>query len=89
MAIHASTEIIQDMKRTIQMTVTEIERIQENLDGAMRVTAEWDDQQGLEYQKLMKRMIQLTNSPKETLEQEMPKLSKLVQILEKYHNVHF
>ena len=77
MAIHASTEIIQDMKRTIQMTVTEIERIQENLDGAMRVTAEWDDQQGLEYQKLMKRMIQLTNSPKETLEQEMPKLGKL------------
>ena len=89
MAINASAEIISDMKKTLQLTVTEIERIQENLNGAMRVTAGWNDQQGEEYHKLMKRIVQLTDSPKDTLEHAMPKLDRLVQILDRYNNVHF
>ncbi len=89
MAIHTSTEIVQDMKHTLQLTVSEIQRVQENLEGAMRVTAGWEDAQGAEYHKLMKKIAQLTNSPKETLAWEIQKLEKLEHILDKYQNVHF
>ena len=89
MAINASSEIIRDMKKTLQLTVAEIQRMQENLNGAMRVTAGWNDRQGEEYHILMKRIAQLTNSPKETLENEIPKLEKLGQILDKYNSVRF
>lgn len=89
MAINTSTEIISDMKSTLQLTVSEIQRVQENLEGAMRVTAGWDDAQGAEYHKLMKRIAQLTNSPRETLEREISKLERLRRILDKYQNIHF
>ena len=89
MAIDASSEKIRDMKGTLQITVSEIENIQSNLIRVIGATAEWDDEQGNEYHRLMEKIAQLTNEPKETLEQEIPKLERLGQILDQYNQIHF
>lgn len=55
MAIKSSPEVVRDMKSTLQKTVTSIQGIQQNVKGAMRSSANWDDAQGKQYQSLMKR----------------------------------
>ncbi len=89
MAVNSSPEIIRDMKSTLQETVTSIQLIQQNVKGAMRSSANWDDEQGKQYQALMKRIAQLTQSPMETLNTAMPKLEKLAQALDEYEKVKF
>ena len=43
MAVNSSPEIIRDMKSTLQETVTSIQLIQQNVKGAMRSSANWDE----------------------------------------------
>lgn len=89
MAVNSSPEIIRDMKSTLQETVASIQLIQQNVKGAMRSSANWNDEQGKQYQALMKRIAQLTQSPMATLNTAMPKLEKLAQALDEYEKVKF
>ena len=88
MAIKSSPEVVRDMKSTLQKTVTSIQGIQQNVKGAMRSSANWDAQ-GKQYQSLMKKIAQLTQSPMATLNAAAPKLEKLAQSLDNYGKVKF
>ncbi len=89
MAIKSSPEVVRDMKSTLQKTVTSIQGIQQNVKGAMRSSTNWDDAQGRQYQALMKKIAQLTQSPMATLNAAAPKLEKLAQSLDNYGKVKF
>lgn len=89
MAIKSSPEIVRDMKGTLQKTVTSIQGIQQNVKGATRSSANWDDAQGQQYQALMKQIAQLTQAPMATLNAAVPKLEKLAQSLDNYEKVKF
>lgn len=89
MAIKSSPEVVRDMKSTLQKTVTSIQGIQQNVKGAMRSSANWDDAQGKQYQSLMKKIAQLTQSPMATLNAAAPRLEKLAQSLDNYGKVKF
>mgnify|MGYP003596702159 CR=1 FL=1 len=89
MAIKSSPEIVRDMKSTLQKTVASIQEIQQNVKGAMRSSANWDDGQGQQYQALMKQIAQLTQAPMTTLNSAVPKLEKLAQSLDNYGRVKF
>ena len=60
MGIKSSPEVVRDMKKTLQTTVKSIQGIQQNVKGAMRSSANWNDAQGQQYQALMKQIAQLT-----------------------------
>ena len=89
MAIKSSPEVVRDMKKTLQTTVKSIQGIQQNVNGAMRSSANWNDAQGQQYQALMKQIAQLTQAPMTTLNSAVPKLEKLAQSLDRYGNVKF
>lgn len=89
MAIKSSPEIVREMKGTLQRTVTSIQGIQQNVKGAMRSSANWDDAQGQRYQALMKQIAQLTQAPMATLSSAVPKLEKLAQTLDNYGKIKF
>ena len=89
MAIQSSPEIVRDMKKTLDSTVKSIQGIQQNLKGAMRSSANWNDAQGQQYQALMKKIGQLTQAPMTTLKSASPKLEKLAQALDNYGKVKF
>lgn len=89
MTIGSSSEIIRDMERTIQKTVKEIQITQTNVKSATRFSADWNDEQGKQYQELMKQIARLTDSPTSTLTAAIPKLEKLAQILDAYGKVKF
>ena len=89
MAINASSEIIRQMKMTLQRTTKEIERIQVNVRGSMKSSQNWNDAQGEQYRQVMQRIARLTESPSGTLRTAVPKLEKLAQILDAYGKVRF
>lgn len=89
MGIKSSPEVVRDMKKTLQITVKSIQGIQQNVKGAMRSSANWDDAQGQQYQELMKQIAQLTQAPVTTLNSAVPKLEKLAEALDKYVLVKF
>lgn len=89
MGIKSSPEIVRDMKKTLQSTVKSIQETQQNVKGAMRSSASWDDAQGQQYQALMKQIAQLTQAPMATLTSAVPKLEKLAQSLDNYSKVKF
>ena len=89
MAIKSSPEVVRDMKKTLQTTVKSSQGIQQNVNGAMRSSANWNDAQGQQYQALMKQIAQLTQAPMTTLNSAVPKLEKLAQSLDRYGNVKF
>ena len=89
MAIKSSPEVVRDMKSTIQKTVTSIQGIQQNVKGAMRSGASWNDAHGMQYQALMTRIAQLTQSPMATLIAAGPKLERLATALDRYGKVKF
>lgn len=89
MGIQSSPEVVRDMKKTIDGTVKSIQGIQQNIKGAMRANAEWNDAQGQEYQALMRKIAKLTETPMGTLQTASPKLEQLAKSLDKYKNVKF
>lgn len=89
MGIKSSPEVVRDMKKTLQTTVKSIQGIQQNVKGAMRSSANWNDAQGQQYQALMKQIAQLTQAPMTTLNSAIPKLEKLAQSLDNYGKVKF
>ena len=89
MGIKSSPEVVRDMTKTLQNTVKSIQGIQQNVKGAMRSSANWNDAQGQKYQALMKQIAQLTQAPMSTLNSAAPKLEKLAQSLDNYNKVKF
>lgn len=89
MAIRSSPEVVRDMKKTLQKAATSIQGIQQNVKGAMRSSANWNDAKGQQYQALMKQIAQLTQAPMTTLNAAVPKLEKLAQALDNYGKVKF
>jgi uncharacterized protein YukE len=89
MAIKSSPQVVRDMESTLQKTVKSIQGIQQNVKGAIRSSANWNDAQGQEYQLLMKQIAQLTKTPMDMLDSAIPKLEKLAQSLDNYEKVKF
>lgn len=89
MAIKSSSKTVREMKATLQKTTKEIEGIRVKVQSASNKSADWDDAQGKQYQALMKRIAQLTQSPMATLNAAVPKLEKLAVALEKYERTKF
>lgn len=89
MAIQSSPEVVRQMKSSLQKTVRSIQDTQNRVKSAMNSSSAWNDAQGQQYQSLMKRIAQLTESPVATLNAALPKLEKLAQSLDRYNQVHF
>lgn len=89
MAIKASTKAISDMKMTAQAAIKDINAVQNELINTVNSVSGWDDEQGQQYRQLMRKIAQLTNTPKQTLSNAIPKLDHLIQMLEAYNKVKF
>lgn len=89
MGIKSSPETVRDMKNTLSNTVKDIQDIQKSIATAISATSGWNDAQGQQYQALMKKISQLTQTPITTLNAAIPKLEKLAQSLDNYKKVKF
>lgn len=89
MAISASAKTVQDMKVTLQRTIKEINEVQDGLRGTVQSANSWTDAQGQEYRELMKKIVKLTETPKRTLIESVPKLERMTQALQEYEKVRF
>jgi methyl-accepting chemotaxis protein len=89
MAVKASPETIREMKKSIQNTVKDIQRISSGIRSGVRATASWDDAQAAQFNTLMQQIARLTETPVDTLNAAVPKLEKLAQSLDQYKQVKF
>ena len=89
MAIKASTKVISDMKMTAQAAIKDINAVQNELINTVNSVSGWNDEQGQQYRQLMRKIAQLTNTPKQTLSNAIPKLDHLIQMVEAYSKVKF
>lgn len=89
MAIKASTKAISDMKMTAQAAIKDINAVQNELINTVNSVSGWNDEQGQQYRQLMRKIAQLTNTPKQTLSNAIPKLDHLIQMVEAYSKVKF
>lgn len=89
MAIKASTKAISDMKETAQAAIRDINAVQGELKNTANLVSGWNDNQGQQYRDLMRKIAQLTNTPKQALSNAIPKLDHLIQMLEAYSKVRF
>lgn len=89
MAVQASAQVVREMKGTIQKSMKEIQGIQQNIGGAVKATANWNDAQGEQYRALMQKIAKLTQTPVSTLNSSAKKLEKLAVSLDNYSKVKF
>lgn len=89
MAVKASPETIRAMKKDIQNTINDIQRISAVIRQGVGATSSWDDAKAAEFRSLMQRIAALTEAPVDTLRAAVPKLEKLAQSLDQYNSVRF
>lgn len=89
MAVKASPEAIRNMKKQIQNTINDINKISNGIKTGMSATANWDDAKATEFNMIMQRTARLTEAPIDTLNAALPKLEKLAVSLDQYNNVKF
>lgn len=89
MAVKGSPEAIREMKRDIQSTISDIEKISEGIRSGVSATSSWDDSQAAQFNMIMQRVARLTETPIDTLQKALPKLERLAQALDQYNSVHF
>jgi prefoldin subunit 5 len=89
MAISSSSEVIREMIKVLQQAINEINASQENLKTTANSVTNWNDAQGQQYRMLMQKIAQLTDYPKTTLNEAIPKLTSLMQALETYEKIKF
>ncbi|MBR3806500.1 MAG: hypothetical protein IKJ13_06670 [Clostridia bacterium] len=89
MAVKASPEAIREMKKEIQTTIRDIERISSGIRSGVSATSNWNDAQAAQFSSLMQQIASLTSAPIDTLNAALPKLEKLAQSLDQYNRVKF
>ena len=89
MAIKASPEAIREMKKNIQGTIRDIQKISSGIRSGMSATSSWNDSKAAEFNMVMQRVARLTEKPIETLSAALPKLEKLAQSLDEYNRTKF
>lgn len=89
MAVKASPETIREMKKEIQNTIRDIERISSGIRSGISATSSWNDAQAAQFNMLMQQIARLTATPIDTLNSAIPKLEKLAQSLDQYNRVKF
>lgn len=77
------------MKVTLQKVTREMDGIQDTLKNTMAAVSGWNDQQGMQYKDLMRQVAKLTESPKGTLLEAIPKLDRMMQALQAYEKIKF
>lgn len=89
MQISSSSRTVSDMKITLQKTIRGITAIQDQLRNTMAALPDWTDAQGMQYRDLVRQIARLTDSPRCTLEEAVPKLEAMIRALQAYENVKF
>lgn len=89
MQISSSSRTVNDMKVTLQKVTREMDGIQDTLKNTMAAVSGWNDQQGMQYKDLMRQVAKLTESPKGTLLEAIPKLDRMMQALQAYEKIKF
>ena len=89
MAVKASAETIREMKKNLQKTISDIQKISSGIRSGMSATSGWDDSQAAQFNMLMQQIARLTEGPVDTLTAAIPKLEKLAQSLDEYNRVKF
>ena len=89
MAVKASPEAIREMKKSIQNSIKNIERISSGIKSGVSATSNWNDDKAAQFNLIMQQIARLTATPIETLRASLPKLEKLAQSLDQYNKVKF
>jgi len=89
MAVKASPEAIREMKKEIQNTIRDIERISSGIRSGMSASSSWNDTQAAQFNMIMQKIASLTATPIDTLNATLPKLEQLAQSLDRYNRVKF
>lgn len=89
MAVKASPEAIREMKKSIQNSIKNIERISNGIKSGVSATSNWNDDKAAQFNLIMQQIARLTATPIETLRASLPKLEKLAQSLDQYNKVKF
>lgn len=88
MAVQASAESIRAMKKDIQQTIADIQRISNGIKAGIGAS-NWNDSQAEEFNQLMREIAHLTSSPTGTLQDALPQLERLAQSLDAYQKIKF
>lgn len=89
MGVKSSAETIREMKKEIQKTIGDLQKIAKGIRSGMAATGSWDDAQAAQFNMLMQQIARLSEQPIETLNASLPKLEKLAQSLDQYNRVKF
>ena len=87
--VHASSEVIRQVKSDLNGTTKELRDAASRINSALHSSSDWNDPQGEQYRDLMRRIARLIESPIGTLQAAQPKLEKLAQSLDAYSRVKF
>lgn len=86
--INASAEAVRQLANDLRQTVKTLEAISAQVKKAGTVSG-WDDNQGKQFEAVVKRISNLTKSPVSTLEAAIPRLNKMAATLDKYNSIKF
>lgn len=89
MQINSSSRTVNEMKVTLQKVTREMSGIQDTLRNTMTAVSGWNDAQGMQYKDLMRQISKLTDSPRRTLTEAVPKLDRMMQALQAYEKIKF
>lgn len=89
MAIQASTQDIQNMKRILASTAKDIVGIQKSISECKKKCANWNDAQGQKFREIMENISNSVTQPVQSLNDTARSLSELEKALDNYNKVKF
>ena len=89
MAMKADSSIIRSMKADAQKIESRIGDAMEVISNIYRRTSDWDDEVGMEFQRVLHDIAASCERPKASLHEAQPKLETLAELVDRYSHMTF
>ena len=89
MTVQASPQEIREMEQSMRLTSAKLEKIAEVTRAVAGKTADWNDAQGAEFQRVMREVAMLVEQPVSPLQAAVPKLESIAALIEQYESSNF
>lgn len=86
--INASASSVRKLANDLNNTIKKLQAISEQVKMAGNVEG-WNDNQGVQFKQVVRKIAKLTTSPVDTLQRAIPRLEKLASALDRYNSVKF
>lgn len=89
MAMKTDSSVIRQMEYDIHSTETRIEEAMGIIQNIHRKTNDWNDEVGVEFQRVLNSIARSLEDPRDTLIDAQPRLEKLASIVDRYAEMRF